>query len=954
MTDSNSTEGKRKSDAPPRTIFVVEDDKEVSLLISHVLEREGFQITLCFTGADAVEKIQKKPHGLIILDCSLPDMSGITVIQSLRNKGLKADFIMMTSHGNEKLAVDSMRMHARDYIAKEGMFHFDLVAIVKRALSAMDGERELARELQLLNDESRHLRLALGAAQAGTFLLDLSTQQISWNAHSSLSFGLPDEKSSQSCTDWLNSICHEDRDKVANQLDDLSQIGDRWECIFRIEKSPGMIRHIQVQGHILRDKSDQAQRITGLHLDITERMEAEDIQAEFKEDLEQRVLKRTTSLRALNKELQAKERNGKFLIAVSTAANAANTPDQTFEAILRETCLCFESPLGHVYYVAEDDPKILTPSNLWYVSDPDRFRPLIERTAKTKLGLDDPLCGAAVKSGQAISISNIQASKTFARNDDDHGRVSHIHSAFAAPLFVDGVVVAVLEFFLETHQSIDDESLSVIVDAGQQLGIVLGRKDTEQKLRVAKEQAESANLAKSQFLANMSHEIRSPLNAILGFGQLLHQTADPTGKQGSHIAIIRRNGEHLLDLINSVLEMSKIESGNSNLCASAFDLNRLLDGIMVTFRERVTNSIEFILTKNIPSSCFIIADGVKLHQILINLIGNALKFTSKGSITLKIELSFEKGPRLVAIVEDTGKGIDNLALPQIFQKFQQFQKSGIYSGGTGLGLAISKDYALLMNGDLTVNSTLGVGSQFTLDIPIKMSARVDPKQKRRSKRRLLLKQRPPPNQFKILIADDLEDNRLFLSTLLAPMGFQIETANDGLQVLERLEEAPPDIVLMDMRMPGLGGLEATRIIKSKEKWNDVFVIAVTASAFEADRQSILAAGADDFLRKPLQIHELLSTLASHLDIDLLPVDSTPPTQLTDAPTKITIKIGDLEKLPAEIQHELHEAALRCDLASLNQLVQKIERIDSELAGGLKNFVDKFDFESLGNLFPVSG
>ncbi|MBN2040379.1 MAG: PAS domain S-box protein, partial [Spirochaetes bacterium] len=382
-------------------------------------------------------------------------------------------------------------------------------------------------------------------------------------------------------------------------------------------------------------------------------------------------------------------------------------------------------------------------------------------------------------------------------------------------------------------------------------------KEFEENLKEAKEAAESANIAKSVFLSSMSHEIRTPLNAILGYSQLLQNDGTLSEEQKSWLEIINRSGEHLLILINDILEVSRIESGHITFNPSNFDLHALLRDIEAMFRIKTDAknlTLLFEHADELPG--YITTDEAKLRQIIINLVGNAVKFTKEGGLALRARVKHENDKtRLVVEVEDTGPGISEKDMGKMFQKFGQAE-AGIREGGTGLGLAISQQYARLMGGIITVKSEEGKGACFILTIDIDGSETLDKEEKKRGR---VIGLKPGLKQYRILIADDNADNREFLRIMLTSAGFDVEEARDGNDAIAKLKIWRPELILMDMQMPVLDGYEATRMIKAMEN-GKIHIIAVTASAFQEDRQKAIDAGADAYLRKPFKERELFDRI----------------------------------------------------------------------------------------------
>ncbi|MDP3291863.1 MAG: ATP-binding protein, partial [Sulfuricurvum sp.] len=382
-------------------------------------------------------------------------------------------------------------------------------------------------------------------------------------------------------------------------------------------------------------------------------------------------------------------------------------------------------------------------------------------------------------------------------------------------------------------------------------------------LKTAKEEADSANQLKSEFLANMSHEIRTPLNAVIGFSELLEQEVKEP-KQVQYLHAIKNGGKTLLSLINNILDLSKIESGHMKVELHPLHLKPFLRDIMTIFIEpgkKKGLEISCDIAENLPE--WVIADEIRIRQILFNLISNAIKFTAKGSITLHV-LSIPSAKEgiieLVFIIKDTGIGITPKNQMKIFDAFVQNegQDSRQY-GGTGLGLAICRKLAQLMGGDITLSSRLNEGSEFTLklaDIEISEALFVEGEETF-GKNTVLF------SPAKILIVDDIAENRLLLCEFLHEFGFEIEEAKDGLEATDMIREATYDLILMDIRMPRMDGCEAIRYIRNELDNHTVPIIAVTASVMKEDYEHLLNAF-EGIIEKPVNKSLLISTLQRFL------------------------------------------------------------------------------------------
>ncbi|MEI6309984.1 MAG: histidine kinase N-terminal 7TM domain-containing protein, partial [bacterium] len=474
------------------------------------------------------------------------------------------------------------------------------------------------------------------------------------------------------------------------------------------------------------------------------------------------------------------------------------------------------------------------------------------------------------------------------------------------------------------------------------------RKEHEAVVHKARDAAETANMAKSAFLANMSHEIRTPLNAILGFSQLLLRDPQLTSSQKERLETINRSGGHLLALINNVLEMSKIEAGRTRLNPSAFDLPALARDLEVMFRLRTeAKRLQFLVevAPDLPQA--VVADENKLREIFINLLGNAVKFTDRGGIAWRLKTKGDLGEifRFEVEVEDSGPGIAEEDLARLFQPFEQTEAGARTEGGTGLGLAISRQFARLMGGNLTVTSELGRGSCFHLVLPV---MRADEGLLRRAHPlRKVIGLEPGQGPILVLVADDKAENRALLVQMLEAAGFQTQEARDGREALAQIDTWTPRLVLMDMRMPVMDGYQAIRRVRENEKGHSshLQIIAVTASAFEDDRQQVLAAGADGYLRKPFQQEELFEAIGNCLGIRFLFEEGSLDNE-DENPPVAGLQPQSLSALPASLRAQMREAILSARAERLRDSIEEAAHLLPGVADGLRRLAASYQYDSL--------
>ncbi len=384
-------------------------------------------------------------------------------------------------------------------------------------------------------------------------------------------------------------------------------------------------------------------------------------------------------------------------------------------------------------------------------------------------------------------------------------------------------------------------------------------------LAVARDEALEANKAKTLFLANMSHEIRTPLNSILGYSQLLNRDSGFTDKQSKSLKIIEESGNHLLGLLNDILDISKIEAGKMVLNTMNFELNELLQGLAHIFQERCSEkSLNWHTNVELTEPLVVYSDPQKIRQILINLLGNAIKFTDRGDISLNV-INLENDVYLFE-VSDTGPGIAPEEMDNIFNAFHQ-EKTGLLKGGTGLGLAITKKQLQLLNSELKVSSTTDEGSLFSFTLELKA---VHSGFEFRQESSMEVVRLALAGSIKTFVVDDVELSRNLLVDMLEEIDAKVCSAVNGLEAIDFLSSLPsdeiPDIIFMDIHMPVMDGIEAVKIIK--EKYGQKIVcVAVTASAMDHSDKIYYDSGFDDYISKPYRFEAVFECMKNHLNID---------------------------------------------------------------------------------------
>lgn len=562
-----------------------------------------------------------------------------------------------------------------------------------------------------------------------------------------------------------------------------------------------------------------------------------------------------------------------------------------------------------------------------------------------------------ILSGKTMQISDVAKLPLEAATEKGVFQSQSIRSVMVVPTIHAGKVVGFLGTDVVNFSKIwSQEDTNLLQRVGELIAIGRFRHQAEEALRVAKVAAETANRSKSAFLANMSHELRTPLNAILGFAQLMERDNTLNQRQRDSLATINRSGEHLLNLINDVLEMSKIEAGRIILNPVSFDLHRLLQTIKEMFQVRAEAKkllISFELAPDLPQ--YILTDEGKLRQVVINLLGNAIKFTKTGGVTLRVGM--KNSHFLHFEIEDTGTGIATEDLDQLFQPFVQTASGAQVREGTGLGLTISRQFVQLMGGDIYINSVVNKGSTFAFDVKIELALPKEVAPQTLKQKAIALA--PGQPVYKILVVDDRQENCDLLTQLLISVGFEARAAANGIEAIDLWQTWHPHLIWMDMRMPVMDGYEATRQIRAIEEEmgrgrenSHTVIIALTASAFEEQRSHILAAGCDDLIRKPFREEVIFNKMAEYLQLQYIYASEQ---EYVEHPTIANtseleqLKPQSLLVMPSEWRVALEQAAVEVDAELITLLIQQIPETYFTLVQGLADLVERFCFDEIIDL-----
>jgi PAS domain S-box-containing protein len=756
---------------------------------------------------------------------------------------------------------------------------------------------------------------------------------------------------------WLDNVHPEDRQRSRETYLKAFEVRENFEMEYRLLRFDGEYRWIVDLGKPRFTPNGSFAGYIGSCLDITERKQAE-IEITLAKTALERQIQRALLLGQITQEIRSSLKPEEIFQTAAT---------QIGQAFSVNRCLIhtyIDLPIPRIPFVAdykqpgiESIPRLEIP-----VIDNPHAQLLL--TQDSAIASDDvyadPLLEAVSAICQQLGLKSMLVVRTSYQGKPNGAIALHQY---------------------DRYRQWTESEIELLESVAAQLGIAIAQANLleqekqrrqelalqNQALEKAKHEAEAANRAKSQFLSKMSHELRTPLNAILGFTQVMARDKSLKTEQLEYLGIINRSGEHLLDLINDILSMSKIEAGQVTFNENRFDLYCLLDSLEEMLRLKATSKglqLIFERTPDVPQ--YVQTDESKLRQVLINLLGNAIKFTQAGTVTLQVRgknresavASREENHStpysllptpysLFFEVSDTGPGIAHDELETIFDPFVQTETGRQSMEGTGLGLPISQQFVRMMGGNITVSSSLGQGAIFTFDIQVGMATSAD--KKPISSQRRVISLEPNQSPYRILVIEDVAENRQLLVEMLKVLGFEVRTATNGQEGVALWESWSPHLICMDMLMPVMDGYEATQQIKQTSNGQDTVIIALTASAFEEQREAILRSGCDDFLPKPFQQEELLQKIGHYLGVRYLYEEQQLPTLPQPPDSEAPLIPEALAIMPAPWITQLHQAALYADDELINQLIQQIPLEHGSLSRALREMLNNFRLEELINL-----
>ncbi len=798
-------------------------------------------------------------------------------------------------------------------------------------------EHKLAEE-QLRRSE-HSLAEAQRIAHLGNWELDLVTNALSWSDEIYRIFELDPKKFDASYEAFLNAIHPEDREQVNKAYSDSLNSRMPYDIVHRLLMKDGRVKYVNEKCETHYDEAGKPWRSVGTVHDITEHKRAEE-------------------------ELQERERHSQSLLRLSRNLERSQTYTEVLDAAQHEV----KGVIGYQSlwaYLLTEDKKY---AKALVASGPISDQVMSEEGSATLTIAGDRMLEEIAQAKEIVVVADAQTDER--TNKEIVARLGnrtivnvpilffekHIGSVGMGTFGDEGIRVPSSSeqkylMALASHMAAALDRIHLMIErkkAAEELTRYKDHLEEEVQLRtanlvLARNAAEAANKAKSVFLSSMSHELRTPLNAVLGFSSMMRKDPLLQAEQRENLDIINRSGEHLLTLINDVLEMAKIEAGRVQVESAPFDLGSLVRDVTDMMHVRAEEKgLQLLIDQSSEFPRYIRGDEGRVRQVLINLLGNAVKFTHQGGVTVRFGLKpHATPPRLLIEVEDSGIGISPEDQKKIFEPFVQFGETAAQKG-TGLGLSIARQFVQLMGGTISFESALGKGSTFRVELPMEKVAAADVLKPDRVARGEIVGLAPGQPEYRILIVEDQVDNQLLLTRLMKNVGFQVKVAENGEQALALFPGWRPQLIWMDRRMPVMDGLEATRRIRELPGGRDVKIVAVTASAFMEQRDEMLSAGMDDFVRKPYRFNEIYECMAKHLGVQYTYTEAQPEQEVSD----VALTSGKLAVLPPDLRRALRDALESLEGERIASVIGQVAAHDSTLCQTLSRLAGNFDYPAI--------
>lgn len=829
-------------------ILIIEDVLADFLLLETHLNQLG--LLAAYRHIDSNTKLDdalKSDWDVVLSDFNVPGLEFRQTLIRIRARYPDLPVILVSGSVGEETAIDLLRLGMNDFVLKDNLLR--LLPVIQRVLLEVQ-ERRVLKETEMalkinqansleeqrkarlaalnlmedaltararaeaanvaLRESEQRLLLAQEGAHVGIWELDVKTNQVYWSPEYERLYGVAPGTVTTN-DEWRARVLPEDLPVIDAQWKTHIRHGNPFEVEFRIRREDGEIRWMSSKGGAFFDETGQITRLSGINIDITDRKQTAEELEKYRLHLEELVETRTIELRRQSHSVQA---------LIDNLPHMAWMKDKSgcFVAINR----AFAESTGH------EIENLLgkTDLQIWPLAEAERYRDEDQQVISQR----QPMTFEE-------SITSIPDS---------------LYETFKAPIFdTDGSVLGTVGFSRD----------------------IKPQREMEAELARRAEAAETATRAKSAFLANMSHEIRTPMNAIIGLTYLLRQNTFAT-EQNERLSKIDNAAQHLLSIINDILDLSKIEAGRMELEITNFSLGALLDHIRSMLNDQAVSKGLIIILEGDHTPQWLRGDSTRLRQALLNYGSNAVKFSQKGAIYLRTQLLEDNSDGLLIRFEvrDSGIGIAKENLSSLYEAFSQADISTTRKyGGTGLGLAITKRLANLMGGDAGVESIVDQGSTFWFTARLQRGQGVMPVEDEVKvvQAKVLLRQHY--TGARILLVEDNPINQEVVLEMLGDLGLEVDTAGNGLVALEKIAKQPYDLVLMDMQMPVMDGLEATKALRAQAVYSKLPILALTANAFEEDRKHCLEAGMNDYVPKPVGPELLYAKLLRWLPSNFNPL-----------------------------------------------------------------------------------
>ncbi|MGZ4054506.1 MAG: response regulator [Bacteroidia bacterium] len=794
-------------------ILLVEDNPGDARLLDVYLKgsfSNGFSLSTTPFLSKALELLENNSFNIIILDLSLPDSSGLSTFKKMYDHSPETPIIVLTGHQDESTGLNAMKLGAQDFLIKGKVDGKELARSINYSIERSKLLKKLSENSKKLEERSMDLhkeRLKLADAQKlahiGSWEWDIAENKLTWSDELYRIHGM-DPKETLITTDKIKEMVHpNDVSQVREILRDSIKYGKNFTFYYRIILPDQAIKTLHAKGEVITE-AGRSVKMVGTNQDVTERV--------HEEEMEKLVLAATQSYNS---------------VIIADSKGKIEWVNEGFTKLTGYT----------INEVLNTHGEVLRKGNEMDFSDQNNFYESV------------------IKQKKPITYE----SKNFSKSGDEYWVITTITPILGNDGEVEKIIA--IDSDISIRKKMEQELLNANKIAEDSL--MKGNKAINQLIKAQKELEDSVKI-KEQFLANMSHEIRTPMNAIVGFTNIILKT-DLTPEQKQYIEAVKTSGENLLVIINDILDFSKIQSGQFAFEQIELNISGLTSSILELMHQKLIEKnlkLSIKIDEKIPK--ILKGDPLRLHQILLNLVSNAIKFTQKGEVRIEIDMISENHDvsDVQFSVIDTGIGISSDKQFSIFNGFTQASNETTRKyGGTGLGLTIVKQLIELQGGTISVQSELGIGSVFTFNLKFKKAFSSDIAKNKAIDDRTIQEQENISG-LKILLVEDNLLNQILAKKVLTDWNWEVEVAENGLIAIEKLKKSNFDVILMDIQMPEMDGYEATRTIRKMPDpaESETPIIAMTAHAMAGEADKCLKAGMDDYISKPFDTKVLHSKI----------------------------------------------------------------------------------------------